>query len=103
MFLNPTLRFLILITFPEQLSVSITSSEAWAKWLSYGSLEQLVPVVVEPGAVAGDDDVVGLLGHVVLARVHQPVDFSFALLLVVLKEEESHRSERGSQAECKTL
>ena len=47
----------------------------------------LLPVVVEPGAVAGDDDVVSLLGHVVLAGVHQSVDFGFALFLVVLQEE----------------
>lgn len=42
------------------------------------------PVVVKPGAVARDDDVVSLFRHVVLAGVHQPVHFSFALLLVIL-------------------
>lgn len=46
-----------------------------------------LPVVVEPGSIAGDDDVVGLLGHIVLACVYQPVGFSLALLLVLLQRE----------------
>lgn len=29
----------------------------------------VVPVVVKPGGVAGDDDVMGLLGHIVLVQV----------------------------------
>lgn len=45
----------------------------------------LSPVVVEPSAVAGDDDVVGLLAHVVLAGVHQAIHFGFALLFVILQ------------------
>lgn len=50
------------------------------------------PVVVEPGGVAGDDDVVGLLGHVVLAGVDEAVDLGLALLLLLLQgETESHR------------
>lgn len=44
------------------------------------------PVVVEPGAVAGDDDVVCLLRHVVLAGVHQTIHLGFALFLIVLQE-----------------
>lgn len=28
-----------------------------------------IPVVVKPGGVAGDDDVVGLLGHIVLVQL----------------------------------
>lgn len=43
------------------------------------------PVVVEPGTVAGNDDVVGLLADVVLAGVHQSIDLSFALLFVILQ------------------
>lgn len=50
------------------------------------------PVVVKPGAVAGDDDVVGLLRHVVLAGVHQTVDFSFTLFFIILQERERERS-----------
>ncbi len=45
------------------------------------------PVVVKPGAVAWDDDVVSLFGHAVLAGINQSVDFSFALFLVILWEE----------------
>lgn len=52
-----------------------------------------LPVVVKPSAVAGDDDVVSLFSHVVLARVYQSVDFSFSLFLIILqKETESDRS-----------
>lgn len=54
------------------------------------------PVVVKPGAVAGDDDVVGLLRHVVLAGVHQTVDFSFTLFFIILQESERAR-ERDQQ------
>lgn len=50
----------------------------------YGE-EACPPVVVEPGAVTGDDDVVRLLRHVVLAGVHQPIHLHLALLLVVLQ------------------
>lgn len=32
-------------------------------------LDVFVPVVVEPGSIAWYDDVVGLLGHVVLVKV----------------------------------
>lgn len=48
---------------------------------------KLLPVVVKPRAVAGDDDVVSLFRHIVLAGVHQPIDFSFALFLVILQKE----------------
>lgn len=44
------------------------------------------PVVVEPGAVAGDDDVVRLLRHVVLTGIHQTIHLGFALFLIVLQE-----------------
>lgn len=58
------------------------------------------PVVVEPSAVAGNDDVVGLLAHVVLAGVHQAIDFSLALLFVILQvraeREESAGRRRGA-------
>lgn len=49
-------------------------------WLNSSS-----PVVVKPSAVAGNDDVVGLLTDVVLAGVHQSIYFSFALLFVILQ------------------
>lgn len=52
------------------------------------------PVVVKPSTVAGNDDVVGLLAHVVLAGVHQSVDFGFALFFVVLQA----RTERAESA-----
>ena len=42
------------------------------------------PVVVKPGSVTGDDDVVSLLCDVVLG-VHQSVDLRLALLLVLLQ------------------
>ena len=46
-----------------------------------------VPVVVEPGGVAGDDDVVGLLRHVILVQVGVlgllPLAPSAVLLLVL--------------------
>lgn len=46
-----------------------------------------VPVVVEPGGVAGDDDVVGLLRHVVLVQVGVlgllPLAASSVLLLIL--------------------
>lgn len=48
-------------------------------------LSQLLPVVVKPGAIAGDDDVVRLLSNIILAGVYQSVDFGFALILVVLQ------------------
>lgn len=56
--------------------------------------KMLSPVVVEPSAVAGDDDVVGLLAHVVLAGVHQAIHFGFALLFVILQV----RTEGGGSA-----
>lgn len=56
---------------------------------------RLLPVVVEPSAVAGDDDVVSLFSHVVLAGVDQSVDLGFALFLVVLQTE----TKRGQRDE----
>lgn len=43
-----------------------------------------LPVVVKPGGIAGDDDVMGLLGNIVLSRVYQSVHLSLALLFIVL-------------------
>ena len=51
------------------------------EWLGLHS-----PVVVEPGSVARNDDVVGLFCHVVLSRVDESVDLSLVLLLVLLPE-----------------
>lgn len=56
-----------------------------------GAVRASSPVVVEPGAVAGDDDVVSLFRHVVLAGIHQTIDFGFALFLVVLRRETERR------------
>lgn len=42
-----------------------------------------IPVVVKPGSIAGDDDVMGLLSHVVL-RVDQTIDLCFALFIILL-------------------
>lgn len=46
--------------------------------------QKCLRVVVKPGGVAGDDDVVRLLRHVILTRVHQTVHLGFTLLLIVL-------------------
>lgn len=43
-----------------------------------------LPVIVKPGAVTGDDDVVSLLRHIVLTGIHQAVRLRLALLLIVL-------------------
>lgn len=53
----------------------------------FKSSSSSLPVVVEPSAVAGDDDVVSLFSHIVLASIYQSVDFSFALLLIILQKE----------------
>lgn len=58
------------------------------------------PVVVEPGAVAGDDDVVCLLRHVVLTSVHQTIHLGFALFLIVLQEVSE---EQGVSITLKTI
>lgn len=43
------------------------------------------PVVVEPCSVTGDNDVVGLFCHIVLARVQQPVHLHLPWLLILLQ------------------
>ncbi len=43
----------------------------------------LIPVVVEPGSIAGYNDVMGLFSHVVL-RVNQTIDLRFALFIFLL-------------------
>jgi len=55
--------------------------------------QENTPVIVKPRCVAGDDDVVRLFGHVVLTGVHQSVDFSFALFLVVLHTDKERRTD----------
>lgn len=72
---------------------------SWKKGLScsgrgYGE-EACPPVVVEPGAVTGNDDVVCLLCHIVLAGVHQPIHLHLALLLIVLQMALEGGRERG--------
>lgn len=49
------------------------------------------PVIVKPGGVARDDDVVGLLCHVVFTRVHGPALIAFAGVVIFLRK----RSRRG--------
>lgn len=47
---------------------------------------QVLPVVVKPGRVAGDDDVMSLLSNVVLTSIHQPAVIIFTLVLVILQK-----------------
>lgn len=56
------------------------------------------PVIVKPGAVAGDDDVVSLFCHIVLAGVHQTIDFSFALFLVILQKETDRQTDGSDRS-----
>lgn len=50
----------------------------------------LSPVVVKPGSVAGDDDVVGLLSDIVLSRVNGAALVSLVGVLVLL----GHRGDK---------
>lgn len=42
------------------------------------------PIVVEPGSITGNDDVMSLLSYIVLSSIH-PIDFSFALFIIILQ------------------
>lgn len=65
---NTTVIFLI------QLGVNEAPPTAW-----------VLPIVVKPRSIAGDDDVVSLLSHIVFTSVDQPVDFRFTLLFIILQ------------------
>lgn len=54
-------------------------------WVRLSPVSQLLPVVVKPSAVAGNDDVVSLFSDVILTSIYQPVDFTFALFLIILE------------------
>lgn len=65
--------------------------------------QPLSPVVVEPGCVAGDDDVVGLLGDIVLPRVNGAALVTLVGVLVLLGTEGTWGStQRGQQSQAST-
>lgn len=50
-------------------------------------IQRNLPVVVKPRGVAGNDDVVCLFCHIVFTCVHQTIDFTFALFLIILQRQ----------------